>query len=149
MLLNLNIDPEDHSSCAISYNEHEYWLQAIWKGYVDPAEAMHGAQAYLQQAANKRCAYLLNDNSRLQGPWFDSLDWLLDVWAPEAARLGLRYVAHIVQADTHRDIFSGRNFDKVPFEVQVFQERADAIEWLQWMRDSNLPRTSGMVAVSQ
>jgi hypothetical protein len=42
---------------------------------------------------------LLNDNSQLTGPWFESTDWLAHVWLPQAEHLGLRYVAHVVQAD--------------------------------------------------
>lgn len=136
-LLNVNTDPLDHSGCTLCYNGHEHWLQAVWKGYIDPAEAMLGAQSYLQHAAQKPCAFLLNDNGQLRGPWFESLDWLLDVWVPGATRLGLRYVAHIVQADTHHDIFTGRSLSNLPFELQIFQDGADATNWLRWMRDIN------------
>jgi hypothetical protein len=52
MLFNLNSDPADHSTCALSYEETEGWLQATWRGYVDPAEAMKGAAAYLRYAAH-------------------------------------------------------------------------------------------------
>ena len=113
-------------------------MQAVWQGYVDPGEAMRGAQAYLQHATQQPCTLLLNNNAGLRGPWFQSLDWLLDVWVPEATRLGLHYVAHIVQADTHLDIFTGRNLHNLPFELQIFQEPADALDWLRWMRDVSL-----------
>lgn len=43
MLLNINVDPRDHSSCALTYDEVEHWLCATWRGYVEPL----GAQAYL------------------------------------------------------------------------------------------------------
>jgi len=89
---------------------------------------MHGAEAYLRHAVTQPSPFLLNDNSRLQGPWFESLDWLLDVWTPQAARLGLRYVAHIVQTDQHHDIFTGRLFrtGALPYELQLFQNGEDA-----------------------
>jgi hypothetical protein len=98
MHLNTNVDPQDHSFCDLSYNEAEGWLQAIWAGYVDQTEAQWGGQAYLEKVKQMPSAFLLNDNSALQGPWFESLDWLADVWVPQARELGLRYVAHIVQA---------------------------------------------------
>ncbi|MGI4834137.1 MAG: hypothetical protein ACRYFK_11815 [Janthinobacterium lividum] len=132
MLLNLNIDPRDHSSCALSYNEAEGWIQGVWSGYVDQAEAMRGAEAYLQRAIIHPSPYLLNDNSGLCGPWFESLDWLLHVWTPQAARLGLRYVAHIVQLDQHHDIFSQRlQIGTLPFELQIFDDGQDARNWLR------------------
>jgi hypothetical protein len=60
---------------------------------------MHGAEAYLFHAVQTPSAMLLNDNSQLTGPWFESTDWLAHVWLPQAEHLGLRYVAHVVQAD--------------------------------------------------
>lgn len=136
MLLNVNEDPRDHSTCALSYDETERWFQAIWRGYVDQAEALRGGQAYLAHALQHPCPYLLNDNSQLTGPWFESLDWLLHIWVPEAGRLGLRYVAHIVQADSHHDIFTRSLRVDLPFELQIFQDRDDARHWLRERRDS-------------
>ena len=63
MFLNNNIDPRDHSSCALTYDEAEHWLRATWRGYVDLTEAMHGAEAYLQHEVRTPSALLLNDNS--------------------------------------------------------------------------------------
>jgi len=136
MLLNLDKDPRDHSTCALFYNESEQWLQAVWRGYVDPVEAMRGAEVYLEQALQHPCAYLFNDNSRLTGPWFESLEWLLRVWVPQAARLGLRYVAHVVQADRHHDIFTDHHKVALPFELQIFHSTEDARHWLARRRDA-------------
>jgi hypothetical protein len=136
MLLNTNTDPRDHSTCALFYDEAEQWLKAIWRGYVDPDEAMKGAQAYLQHAAQFPCPYLLNDNSQLIGPWFESLEWLMHVWVPQAERLGLRYVAHVVQADQHTDIFTRQHHIPLPFELQIFQSPEDATHWLASVRDA-------------
>ena len=131
MLLNVNSDPRDRSACVLTYEAADQWLRATWSGYVDPVEAMRGAEAYLRHAAHTACARLLNDNSRLRGPWFDSLDWLAEVWVPQAGRLGLRYVAHVVQAGRHSDVLPGRLPAAVPFELQIFQELADAQQWLR------------------
>lgn len=89
----------------------------------------------MQHAARHPCAYLLNDNSQLRGPWFESIDWLLHVWVPQAERLGLRYVAHIVQADQHNDIFTHAHHVPLPFELQIFQNPEDAYHWLTSVRD--------------
>ena len=131
MLLNFDLDPRDSSTCRLTYEEDHQWLRATWSGYVDPLEAMRGAEAYLQHATRQPSPYLLNDNSQLRGPWFDSLDWLADVWVPQAAQLGLRYVAHILQADRHSDILPTRLPDSIPFELQIFRDLADAQSWLQ------------------
>lgn len=144
MLLNVETDPRDHSSCALSYNEAEGWIEATWRGYVDAAEAMRGAEAYLRYAAPQPCSFLFNNNRELRGPWFDSLDWLLHVWVPQADRLGLRYVAHLVQADQHSDLFTDSSPQPLPFELQLFKDIDDARAWLRAMRqDATAPGHQG------
>jgi hypothetical protein len=134
MHLNTNVDLVDSSFCNLSYNETEKWLQATWRGYVDPMEAQRGAQSYLEHASRMPSPFLLNDNSQLQGPWFESLEWLADVWIPHAMQLGLRYVAHVVQADQHHDVLTDRLNGSVPFELQIFQDLEDAQHWLREAR---------------
>jgi len=131
MLLNLELDPRDASACRLTYDEANRWLRATWSGYVDPLEARRGAEAYLLHAARTSSPYLLNDNSQLRGPWFDSLDWLAEVWVPQALALGLRYVAHVRQADRSSDILPSQVPDSMPFDLQIFDNLADAQHWLR------------------
>lgn len=77
---------------------------------------------------------LLNDNSQLSGPWFERVDWLAHVWVPQAKRLGLRYVAHVVQTDRHYDILTLLKLTAIPFELEIFSEVADAQRWLRECR---------------
>lgn len=135
MLLNLEVDPRDSSSCRLTYDEANRWVRATWNGFVDPTEALRGAEAYLRYAAQLPCAYLLNDNSQLRGPWFDSVEWLGRVWVPQATSLGLRCVAHVVQADRHSDLLTSQLVQNLPFDLQIFQELADAQYWLGQQRD--------------
>lgn len=123
----------DGSRCTLSFEANNQWLRATWRGFVDPQEATRGAQNYLDHAARFHCPYLLNDNAALQGPWFDSLEWLAETWLPHARRLGLRYVAHVVQADTGTDLFT-RTFAGPltgAVELQIFQHVHEAEEWLR------------------
>jgi hypothetical protein len=138
MVLNINTDPKDDSSCTLLYDETEQWLSTIWKGYVDHFEAREGAEAYLRHAVQQPCALLLNDNSKLRGPWFDSLDWLNDVWAPQAKHMGLRYVAHIIQADRHDDTISSHSLQQLPFDLQIFREVEEAKQWLRQCRQQSV-----------
>ena len=119
--------------CRAEYNEATHWLHATWKGVVTTPDGQHGAAAMLQQLQLSQVPYLLNDNSQVVGPWFDSVDWLQRIWAPQAERLGLRYVAHVLQPHTEDDLglllqynpFAGK------FELQFFTSLADATTWLR------------------
>lgn len=113
---------------------------------MDTAEAVRGAATYLAQAGPFHCPYLLNNNVALHGPWFDSLEWLEQVWLPQAQALGLRYVAHVVQADTRTDVLTQAFPGSVvgTFELQLFHQVATAEEWLRHCQVQDRARTRSM-----
>ncbi len=136
MLIN-SLPDVDGSRCTLTFEEPNRWLRATWRGFIDSEEAFRGANNYLNQLADIHCPYLLNDNVALRGPWFDSLDWLMKIWAPQAARMGLRYVAHVVQADTKHDTITSapRNPAACLFDLQFFDNVPEAEEWLRACQD--------------
>lgn len=119
--------------CTLTLDPSPGCLHAAWSGYITPSDAMGGAEHYLTQAKLFHSPYLLNDNSNLRGPWFDSLVWLERSWLPRARQLGLRYVAHVVQADARADILTLTC--PVPttnaLELQLFDDVASARDWLR------------------
>jgi hypothetical protein len=123
----------DGSRCTLTFEEKEGWLRAIWRGYVDPMEAMRGAEHYLKSVEPFHCLYLLNDNTALRGPWFDSVEWLQQAWLPHAQRMGLRYIAHVVQADTRADVLTLTFPEPVAgvVELQLFHTVVEAEDWLR------------------
>jgi hypothetical protein len=119
--------------CTTEYIAAERWLRTTWQGMVSPLDAEQGAQAALEPLGLTAVLYLLNDNSELRGPWFDSIDWLQQVWAPQATKLGLRYVAHVMQPHTEADLDSvlARNPFEGQFELQLFSTVEEATAWLR------------------
>jgi len=119
--------------CTTEYVPAERWLRTTWRGFITSAEAEDGALGALEGLRLSPLPYLLNDNSQVQGPWFDSVEWLQREWAPQAKRLGLRYVAHVAQPHTEADLdqvlmqdpFAGH------FELQFFSAVEDASAWLR------------------
>jgi hypothetical protein len=134
---------ESGGQCVLSYEKSDGWLRATWVGYINTTNALDGATTYLEQVGPMHCLYLLNDNAELQGPWFDSTRWLELAWLPQAQRLGLRYLAHVVQANTHADILTlryPRHYVSAALEVQLFDDVPAAEEWL---RNCQLPTPAG------
>jgi hypothetical protein len=119
--------------CINEYDEVNHWLRATWQGFVTHQDATQGAVECLKVMRITHAPYLLNDNSQIIGPWFDSVEWLERVWVPQAARLGLRYVAHVMQPDANADITTValRHPDSLPFELQIFDTANEAQEWLK------------------
>ena len=131
MILN-SLPDADGNQCTLS-QEPGGWLRATWRGFVDMQQALRGADNYLHTLQGLRNPCLLNDNVALMGPWFDSIEWLERMWMPQATAMGLRYVAHVVQADSLSDILTV-HFDRGaagPLELQIFQDVAEAETWLR------------------
>ncbi|OUJ71044.1 hypothetical protein [Hymenobacter crusticola] len=120
-------------TCAIHYEESAQWLHATWSGWIGHEEALQGAAGYLDQVEAHPSAFLLNNNLALRGPWFNSVDWLRHAWLPQAQRLGLRYIAHVVQADKGSDILSLTQAERMNglLELQLFHDLAEAQDWLR------------------
>lgn len=132
--MQINSLPDTNGSrCILTYDEQNRWLRATWRGFVDSDEAWRGANNYLNKLPLFQCAGLLNDNHMLEGPWFDSLEWIKRVWLPFAHRLGLRYVAHVVQNDTGTDILTRAHLQPVisGVELQIFDHLHEAEAWLR------------------
>ena len=119
--------------CATEYLPADGWLLTTWQGFVSAAEAQDGARGALEALSQKAVPYLLNDNSQIQGPWFDSVSWLEQVWAPQAERMGLRYVAHVSQPHTESDFSNLMVHNPLAdvFELQVFTTVEAAQDWLR------------------
>jgi hypothetical protein len=94
---------------------------------------VQGARAYLAKVPVHPCAHLLNNNQALHGPWLDSTEWLAHAWLPQAERLGLRYIAHLAQTDTHADVLTLQLPAQVAgkIELQVFDRPEEAKHWLR------------------
>jgi hypothetical protein len=119
--------------CTTEYIAAERWLRTTWQGFVSPADAEQGAQAAVEPLPISDVHYLLNDNSQLQGSWFDSIEWLQQVWAPQAAQLGIRYVAHVLQPHSEAELTSvlDQNPFAGQFELQLFSTVEEATAWLR------------------
>jgi hypothetical protein len=131
-MIHNSLPDADGSRCILT-QEPGGWLRATWRGFVDMQEALRGADNYLRTLQGLHNPCLLNDNVELMGPWFDSIEWLERIWMPQAVHMGLRYVAHVVQADSLSDILTVHfNLGAAgPLELQIFQQVAEAEAWLQ------------------
>lgn len=141
MLLNA-IQFASGGSCVLQYEEAAQWLSATWSGLIGHAEAVQGATGYLDKVENHPSQFLLNNNLALHGPWFNSVEWLEQTWLPKAQQLGLRYIAHVVQADSGCDILTltSSAYMNELVELQLFYNLAEAQDWLSHCQQpSHLP----------
>ena len=119
--------------CAVDFDNANTWVLVTWKGFVTAQDGERGAEESLRLLQLTHVPFLLNDNSQVTGPWFDSLEWLERVWLPHAERLGLRYVAHVMQPDANAELAAATSYNPFAgrFDLQIFTSVTQAEHWLR------------------
>ena len=85
---------------TIEYDSANHWVYNNWIGYQTYTGIIAGADACLPTLEENACAYLLNDNRQVIGPWDHAVEWIVTNWAPRAIASGLTHFAHIVSAES-------------------------------------------------
>ena len=117
---------------TIETNTENRWIFVDWQGYLTADNIKEGARAYTAALARSGFSCVLNDTRSVRGPWDHSMDWVINEWAPNAARAGLRHFAMISTPETLAD-GSAANFyaQLTAFRGEVFDNMADARHWLR------------------
>ena len=107
------------------------WILVDWIGYLTADSIKAGAQAYTDALAKSGFSCVLNDTRSVRGPWDHSMDWVINVWAPNAAAAGLKYFAMVSTPESLAD-GSAANFyaQLTAFQAEVFDNLSSARGWL-------------------
>lgn len=102
-----------------------------WIGYLTADSIRAGAQAYTDALAKSGFSCVLNDTRSVRGPWDHSMDWVINVWAPNAAAAGLKHFAMVSTPESLAD-GSAANFyaQLTAFQAEVFDNLSSARSWL-------------------
>ena len=117
---------------TIETDTENRWIFTDWQGYLTAENIKVGAKAYVDALAKAGFSCVLNDTRSVRGPWDHSMEWVLNEWAPSAARAGLRYFAMITTPETLADGSNATFYAQLTaFEAQLFDNMADARDWLR------------------
>lgn len=83
----------------IGYDADNQWVYNEWTGYQTYAGVAAGADACLEPLREHACAYLLNDNRQVIGPWDFAVTWILTYWMPRAIAQGLTHFANVISPE--------------------------------------------------
>lgn len=84
----------------IEYDTANDWVTNEWLGYQTYIGIVAGADACLLPLQENRCAYLLNDNRQVLGPWDHAIEWIATNWGPRAIKQGLTHFANVVSPES-------------------------------------------------
>ena len=108
------------------------YILVNWVGIQSVETIMLGANVLLNMLRQNTCAYLLNSNKELIGPWDDGALFLGNRWAIQARNLGLLYFAQVLSPG----IYGQRSFTQFEaaardhFQIKTFNSEIEAASWL-------------------
>lgn len=121
---------------TIGYDPDNHWVYNNWIGYQTFVGIVAGADACLLTLHENHCAYLLNDNRQVIGPWDHAVEWIVGNWAPRAITQGLTHFANVVSpealaASSARAMSLGLHGQ---LQMQLFADFEEAQAWLREAR---------------
>ena len=80
-----------------------------------------------------KCAYLLNDNRLVTGPWDHAVDWIAQDWAPRAIADGLTHFAQVVSPESFAAVSGELMHARIGtyFQMRTFGRLEEAQQWLR------------------
>ncbi len=85
---------------TIEHDSSNKWVYNNWIGYQTQPGIKAGADACLVPLQTNACAFLLNDNREVVGPWDHAVEWIVMDWAPRALAQGLTHFANVVSPES-------------------------------------------------
>ena len=118
---------------TIAYDATNNWVYNNWVGYQTHLGIVAGADACLLPLRENRCAFLLNDNRQVIGPWDHAVGWIVTNWAPRAIAQGLTHFANVVSSES---LAAGSAQSMAlglegQLQMQMFDNMAAAQAWLR------------------
>lgn len=126
------------SQVNIWYNAEKEWIEANWHGFQNFDSFKHGCIEILTLLEINHCSKVLNDNTHVLGSWTDASEWGGKVWLPAMQKAGLRYFAWIHSESTFSRLAEKKiaNYSDGSLETRFFEQKQDAIAWLENQDDT-------------
>ena len=88
-----------------------------WIGFQNKERIMESGGEILELLKKHDCTKILNDNSKVTGPWQDATEWTTSVWFPKMLEAGLQHFAWVLSTN----IFAELSAKRVSSEGEVIQ----------------------------
>ena len=119
------------------YNDEEDWIYNCWIGSISDDRVKLGGEMILEEIEKRNTKQILNDNRKLSGNWSESNDWLENEYLPRAAKLGMKYIAHVFSPNFITK-FSAVDLSTrdLPIIFEAFGDIAEAENWLRSQKEN-------------
>lgn len=113
----------------ISFSKNDLILYCDWIGLQEENELKTAGEKILELLASRQCSKVLNDNTRVIGDWYHSVDWTSGNWFPRMQRAGLTHFAWICSDDVFTQLSAKRAVPDGDL-VKAFNTFEEAYAWL-------------------
>ena len=113
----------------ISYDPVNKYMYCNWIGFQNKQSIMDTGAIILDLFKKKHISKILNDNTRVTGPWQEAAEWTSTVWFPEMIKAGLRHFAWIFSENIFAEL-SAKKAMPANDIVKSFKGLEEARYWL-------------------
>ncbi len=115
----------------ILYDAEKNIMYDHWIGFQTVDNVMDGCEKILKLFKEKRdCTNILNDNSKVTGPWQGATEWVSNVWFPKMIDAGLKNFAWVLSSNIFAEL-SAKNVSSEGDIIQHFNDYNQAEKYLE------------------
>lgn len=113
----------------ILYDKENEYLYCDWIGFQNKESIMEAGKVILDFVKKKKYTKILNDNTKVTGPWQDAAEWTSTVWFPEMIKAGLQHFAWVFSSNIFAEL-SAKKAMPASDVIKSFLSVNDAKGWL-------------------
>ncbi|WP_181304412.1 STAS/SEC14 domain-containing protein [Rufibacter sp. XAAS-G3-1] len=126
------VNPFGRVYLTIKEDSQNRLIYVNWMGYLTEENVKTGARAYTQALADAGYNCVLNDTRLIIGSWGHSMDWVVNEWAPSAAKAGLKRFAMLANPESFGESSASIFLSELKaFEARSFNDLESARKWLR------------------
>ncbi len=105
-------------------------LYCHWIGLQDKKVIMESGQEILDLFKDLECTKILNDNTKVIGPWHEATEWVTTVWFPSMIHAGLKHFAWVLSTNIFAEL-SAKQVSLGKNVIQYFNNYEQAVKFLK------------------
>ena len=113
----------------ISYEPSGNYLYSNWIGFQNEESVKKGCEIMLSQLKKKGCNKVLNDNTKVTGPWQSASEWVGTVWFPKMEQAGLRHFSWVFSPNIFAELSAKKAMPSSGI-VKAFNAMGEAKQWI-------------------
>lgn len=122
----------------ISYKESTNILYCRWIGFQSSDIIMKSGAAILDIVKERSINKVLNDNSLVNGSWWEAAIWAAEVWFPQMNDAGLKHFAWVLSKNIFTELSARRAMQPYKQTVKPFYSCEEAYKWLSQNNDRKM-----------